>query len=181
MCATRPRTMGSTGSGRSRLWLLALVLLAGGALVQACTDNKGGGGPFPTGQTGHADTPSEMIVRVGVNPNRVELNRRAGITVLVTNFNGRALPGRHVQLSTSADRLQVLVDGALLDQVDGFTDIDGKFVAFLFCDPAVGGVTATITAFVEGAVGTGTVICGSGGVTPTGTGEGEPPAPAKKS
>jgi hypothetical protein len=153
MCARLPRgRTRSTGSGRSRIGLLALLLLVGGALVQACTNQTSGGGPsFPAGQTGTADFPEAIIVRVGVNANAIELNRKAGITVLVTNFNGHPLEGRHVQMSTTFGRL---------DQVDGFTDVDGKFVTFLFCDPDSGAGSATVTAFVQGAVGQNTVTCG---------------------
>jgi hypothetical protein len=182
MCARRPRgRTRSTGSGRSRIWLLALLLLVGGALVQACTNQTSGGGPsFPSGQTGTADFPEAIIVRVGVNANTIELNRKAGITVLVTNFNGFPLEGKHVQMSTSFGRLDI---------VDGFTDVDGKFVTFLFCDPDIGSGIATVTAFVQGAIGTATVTCGGGAAptaggtgtgTPSGGGTGTPVTQAKK-
>jgi hypothetical protein len=161
MCATRPRTMartmGRTSSGRSRIWVAVLVLLVGGALVQACTDNKQAS-TFPTGQTGHSDTALDVRVVIGLNPNSVEVGRRIGITVLVTNFNGRPLEGRHVQLTTTAERL---------DQVDGFTDPDGKFVTFLFCDSAGG---ASIVAFVEGATSQPASATCAGAPTGTTTG-----------
>lgn len=167
MCATLPRgRTRSTGSGRSRIWLLALLLLVGGALVQACTNQTSGGGPsFPAGQTGTADFPEAIIVRVGINANTIELNRKAGVTVLVTNFNGHPLEGRHVQMSTTFGRL---------DQVDGFTDVDGKFVTFLFCDPDAGAGSATVTAFVQGQIGSATVTCGGAPTTPTTTASGTP-------
>jgi hypothetical protein len=143
---------GSTGFGRS-IGLLAVLLLVGG-LLYACSNQSGSSGPtFPAGQTGHADNPAQIHVQVAVNPNTIELGRRAGITVLVTNTNGRPLQGLHVQLST---------DVGSLDVVDGFTDPDGKFVSFLRitdtdANNAGGKHEATVTAFVEGAVGTATV------------------------
>jgi hypothetical protein len=137
--------------------MLVVLLLAGGALVQACSNQTSGGGPsFPSGTTGHADNPSQITVRVGINPNSIEFGRRAGVTVLVTNQNGRPLEGRHVQLSTTVGKLDV---------VDGFTDADGKFVSFLVItalDAAnVAGVTqAVVTAFVDGATGSAVVNFG---------------------
>jgi len=153
------RALRSSGFGRSRTWLVT-ALLAGGLLVQACSNQTSGSGTpsFPAGTTGHGDGPTQVIVNVATNPNAVELNRRIGITVLVTNFNGRPLEGRHVQLSTTFQKL---------DQVDGFTDADGKFVTFLFCDPAVGAGSATVVAFVEGTSNFAQVTCGT--PTPTGT------------
>jgi hypothetical protein len=127
-------------------------------LVQACSDNKGPAGPtLGSGQVGHADAPEQIVVQVAINPNTIELGRRAGVTVLATNLNGRPLENKHVQLSTSVGRL---------DRVDGFTDGLGKFVSFLLITEqdaanASGLVQATVTAFVEGAVGTGTVNFGT--------------------
>ncbi len=143
--------MGSNGAGRSGIWLLGgLLVLA--ALSQACTDQSGSKGPtFPATQTGEADTSSQIKVQVAVNPNQIELGRRAGITVLVTNTNGRPLEGRRVQVSTSHGRL---------DTVDGVTGADGKFVTFLFapCGSVTAGTAVTVTAFVESATsGTATV------------------------
>ena len=141
--------MGKTGSRRHAFLVLSVLALVA-MFVQACSDNKGPAGPtFGADQTGHADTAAQIVVQVAVNPNTIELGRRAGITVLVTNTNGRPLEGRHVQLSTTAGRL---------DRVDGFTDSFGKFVSFLFADPAnTAGGTATVTAFVEGATGAASV------------------------
>jgi hypothetical protein len=142
--------------------MLLVLLLAGGALVQACSNQTSGGGPsFPSGTTGHADNPSQITVRVAINANSIEFGRRAGVTVLVTNQNGRPLEGRHVQLSTTVGRL---------DTVDGFTDADGKFVSFLLItalDAAnVAGVTqAVVTAFVDGA--TGSAVVNFGPITAT--------------
>jgi len=141
---------GSTGSWRL-IGLLA-VLLVVGALLQACSNQGGSSGPsHPAGQTGTADNPTQIIVRVAINPNTIELGRRAGVTVLVTNTNGRPLQGRHVQLSTSVGQLDV---------VDGFTDADGKFVSALrvtAADVTSGQSSATVTAFVDGAVGSAVV------------------------
>ena len=142
--------MGSEGSRRHGFWTLAVVALVG-LLVQACSDNKGPAGPsFPSGQTGHADTPAQILVRVAINAGTIELNRRAGITVVVTNLNGRPLANRLVQLSTTV---------GTLDRVDGFTDADGKFVTTLRVTEAdaTGRTSATVTAFVEGASGQGTI------------------------
>ena len=154
MCATgRGKTLGNTGSGRARIFLLA-ALLGLGALVQACTDQKGSKGTtFPTGTTGNAETSGSIRVQVAINPNTIELGRTAGITVLVSNTNGLPLEGRLVQLSTSVGRLNV---------VDGFTDAAGKFVSALRVTAtdlanAAGVTSATVTAFVEGASGTAVV------------------------
>jgi hypothetical protein len=154
------RTTASRGDRRHkahRAWILAILALA--ALVQACTDNNGKapGPTFPAGTAGFASTGADLRVQVAVNPNTIEVGRRAGITVLVTNLNGRGIQGKHVQLSTSA--------GAL-DVVDGFTDLDGKFVSFLkisASDTVAGQTSATITAFVEGATGTAQVFFGTAG------------------
>lgn len=148
MCATRRgKTFGSTGSGRARTFLLAALLLLG-ALVQACSDQKGSKGTsFPTGTSGNAETSASIRVQVAINPNTIELGRTAGITVLATNTNGLPLEGRLVQLSTSVGRLNV---------VDGFTDAAGKFVSALRVTAsdvanAAGATSATVTAFIEGA------------------------------
>jgi hypothetical protein len=152
--------MGKTGSPRRAILILCGLALVS-ALVQACSDNTGPAGPSfgsgGAGQVGHADSAAQILVQVAVNPNTIELGRQAGITVLATNPNGRALPNKHVQLSTTV---------GTLNRVDGFTDAGGKFVAFLRITEqdaanAAGLVQATITAFVEGAVGTGTVNFGA--------------------
>lgn len=149
--------MGKTGSRRQAFWVLSVLALVA-LLVQACSDNKGPAGPtFGAGQTGHADTTADIRVQVAINPNTIELGRRAGITVLVTNTNGRPLEGRHVQLSTNVGQLDV---------VDGFTDAGGKFVSFIRITEqdaanSAGLVQATVTAFVEGATGQGTVNFGT--------------------
>ena len=150
--------MGKTVSRVGGFWCLVVVLLVG-AMAQGCSDNKGPAGPtFGAGQTGHADTVAQIVVQVAINPNTIELGRRAGITVLVTNTNGRPLEGRHVQLSTNVGQLDV---------VDGVTDALGKFVSFIRITEqdaanAAGLVQATVTAFVEGAFATATVNFGTG-------------------
>lgn len=151
----KPDGMGSESRcGRPRA--VPLVLLWG-LLLAACSDNKGPAGPAAgAGQTGHADTTAQIRVQVAVNPNTIELGRRAGITVLVTNLNGRPLEGRHVQLSTNVGKLDV---------VDGFTNREGKFTSALRITEqdalnAAGLTFATVTAFVEGATGTATVNFG---------------------
>src|SRR5438093_630388 len=96
------RTMGSSGFGRSRTWLV--VALLGAALsIQACSNQTPGSGTpsFPSGTTGHGDGPTQVIINVAINPNRQDVGGRIGITVLVVNFNGRPLEGKHVQLSTT--------------------------------------------------------------------------------
>jgi hypothetical protein len=148
--------MGKMGSRRHAFLVLSVLALVA-MFVQACSDNKGPAGPtFGAGQTGHADTAAQIVVQVAINPNTIELGRRAGITVLVTNLNGRPLQGRHVQLSTNVGQLDV---------VDGFTDAGGKFVSFIRITEqdaanAAGLVQATVIAFVEGATGQGTVNFG---------------------
>lgn len=157
--------MGTTT--RSRSWLFTTLLLLG-ALVQACTNQSGSSGPsHPAGQTGHADTTAQIRVQVSPHKAAVGLGEVLGITVLVTNLNGRPLEGRHVQLGITN------AQAGRLTEVDGFTDVDGKFVSFLFCETDS---APEITAFVEGATDSRTVTCGTGGTTTaTGTGTGIPP------
>jgi hypothetical protein len=156
---------GSTGFGRS-IGLLAVLLLVGG-LFYACTNQEGSQGPsFPAGQTGHADTAGERVVQVAIHRAIVDVGDRVGITVLVTNLHGQPLQGLHVQLGITNN------GPGKLDQVDGFTDPDGKFTTFLLCN-AAGSTPTEITAFVEGAVGKGTCQCGFP-VTPTPTQTGTP-------
>jgi hypothetical protein len=165
MAATLRRlATGSTGFGRS-IGLLAVLLLVGG-LFYACTNQEGTQGPsFPAGQTGHSDTAKDIRVQVAIHRAVVDVGDRVGITVLVTNTNGRPLQGLHVQLGISNNM------PGKLDQVDGFTDPDGKFTTFLLCTDA-GTKPTEITAFVEGATGVGTCQCGfptTPTPTPTGT------------
>ena len=152
------RVMERAGTRRGRFLVVSVLALVA-VFVQACSDNRGPAGPtFGAGQTGHADTAANIRVQVAINPNTIELGRRAGITVLVTNTNGRPLEGRHVQLSTNVGQLDV---------VDGVTDALGKFVSFIRITEqdaanAAGLVQATVRAFVEGAVGEATVNFSTG-------------------
>jgi Big-like domain-containing protein len=148
---------------RSKIWLFASLLVLGG-FVQACTNQSSSNGPsFPAGQTGTADTTSQLIIRVVAHRAQADVGDRIGLTVLVTNSNGRALEGRHVQLGITNGQV------GRLDQVDGFTDADGKFVTFLFCNDAGAPVVA---AFVEGATSSVSVTCGAPAGSGTGTGTG---------
>lgn len=146
--ATRRAVGSRTGrwAGLRALAMLALVV----ALGQACSDNKGPAGPkFPAGQTGTSD--GGVVVFIGINPNTIEPGRRAGITVVARTPNGRGIPGLHVQMSTTIGKL---------DDVDGFTDADGKFVTFLFISPAeaVQASGGVVTAFVEGGTASNAVF-----------------------
>ena len=142
---------------RSKIWTLVAVLVLGG-LIHACSNQSSSSGPsFPAGQTGTADTTSQLILRVVAHRAQADVGDRIGLTVLVTNSNGRALEGRHVQMGITNGQV------GRLDQVDGFTDADGKFVTFLFCNESGAPVVA---AFVEGATSSVTVTCG----TPTASG-----------
>src|SRR5581483_147447 len=138
-------------------WLLGLasLLLTIGGLIQACSDNKGPVGPRSAQTTGFANTAADIVVQVAINPNSITPGRRAGVTVLVTNVNGQPLAGKKVQLST---------DVGSLDQNFGTTNAAGQFSTFIRIsnEDAANATTtsATVTAFVEGAVGTGTVNFG---------------------
>ncbi len=157
----KPDLMGSR-SRRGRHGALPVVLLWG-LLLAACSDNKGPAGPTAgAGQVGHADTTSQLQVDIALNPTAVEVNRRIGVTVLVTNQNGRPLAGRHVQLSLA----QAGAPAARLDRVDGDTDAGGKFVSFILC---IGPGDGTVTAFVEGAEADAEFTCGSSTETTTTT------------
>jgi hypothetical protein len=131
------RAMTRPGSRGPVAWLLTILVL-GAALIQACSDNTGPAGTtFPTGVTGTA-TEGLFTVNITLNPNSVQINQRIGITVLVQSVSGIGIQGEHVQVGTTAGRLDI---------VDGFTDADGKFVTFLLCD---GAFVAQITAVVRG-------------------------------
>ncbi len=157
--------MGATLRSKTGLFTILVVL---GALLGACSNQSGSSGPsHPAGQTGHADSTSQIRVQISPHRASVDVNDRVGLTVLVTNTNGRPLEGRHVQLGITNQQR------GTLDQVDGFTDADGKFVTFLLCTDDA---SPTITAFVEGATASTTVTCGAGSTTTT-TGTGIPPTP----
>ncbi len=138
-------------------WLLGLasLLLTIGGLIQACSDNKGPVGPRSAQTTGFANTAADIVVQVAINPNSITPGRRAGVTVLVTNVNGQPLAGKKVQLST---------DVGSLDQNFGTTNAAGQFSTFIRIsnEDAANATTtsATVTAFVEGASGTGIVNFG---------------------
>jgi hypothetical protein len=136
------------------------LFFAVGALIQACSDNKGPAGPSRTAAgnvptTGFANTSAEIRVQVGVNPNSITPGRRAGITAFVTNLNGQPLAGKMVQFSTDVGKLDTTV---------GTTNAAGQFSTALFitaADAANATTTfATVTAIVDGAVGTGIVNFG---------------------
>lgn len=155
------------------LVVLGLLLVAG--ILQACSDNNGSTGPTfecreqkggvkvlaectgsPAPTTGFANTSAEIRVQVAVNPNTITPGRRAGVTVIVTNLNGQPLAGKTVKFST---------DVGSLDQVEGKTNAQGQVSTTLSITPtdaanAQGKTSATVTAFVEGAVGTATVNFG---------------------
>ncbi|HLE44014.1 MAG TPA: hypothetical protein VJB36_08365 [Methylomirabilota bacterium] len=155
--------MGATLRSKTGLLTILVVL---GALLGACSNQSGSSGPsHPAGQTGHADSTGQIRVQVSPHRAAVDVGDRIGLTVLVTNFNGRALEGRHVQLGITNGQ------PGQIDQVDGFTDVDGKYVTFLLCT-ADG--SPEITAFVEGQTGTATVVCGAGSTVPLPT----PPPPS---
>jgi hypothetical protein len=144
-----------------RPWtLVAFGLLMTATLIQACSDNDGTSGPRfaggPAATTGFANTAGDIVVQLGINPNSITPGQRAGVTAFVTNRNGQPLGGKRVQFSTSVGSLDTTV---------GTTNSAGQFSTFLrvsSTDAAntPGGI-ATVTAFVEGAIGTGTVNFGA--------------------
>jgi hypothetical protein len=165
------------------LVVLALLLVAG-TLIQACTDNdhttgptfacnekpvgRGAGsgnarslaacpqsgGPVPT--TGFANTSAEIRVQVGINPNSITPGTRAGVTAFVTNLNGQPLAGKNVQFSTDVGSLdQTVVPTNAQGQASTTLRVTATDVA-----NATGKTAATVTAFVEGASGQGTVTFG---------------------
>ncbi len=166
------RAMTSRRYRGGRPWTLAILLSVAALLIQACSDNSGPAGPSfqcteartaqtrtvsaaatcgPAPSTGHADTAGQIRVQVGVNPNTIEIGRRAGVTVFVTNTNGLPLPDKLVQLSPDVGTLDVTV---------GRTNAQGQFSSSLriaATDTTAGKTSATVTAFVEGAVGNAVV------------------------
>jgi hypothetical protein len=151
--------------GRGRWWpttgLLAALVLAG-VLVQGCSDNNGRVTQNTVPVIGVANTSANITVQVGVNPNSITPGRRAGVTAFVTNTNGFPLAGKSVQFSTTV---------GTLDQTVVTTNAAGQASTTLSITATdaqnAGGTSATVTANVEGAVGTGSVNFG----TPT------PPTP----
>lgn len=144
-------------------WVLAIpgLLVAAGLLIQACSDNKGTTGPKfaggPAASTGFANTAADIVVQVGINPNSITPGQRAGVTAFVANKNGQPLAGKKVQFSTDVGSLDVTV---------GTTNAGGQFsttIRISATDAANSGKTAaTVTVFVEGAIGTGIVNYGAG-------------------
>jgi len=160
-----------------RPWTLVVfgLLLLAGTLIQACSDNNGSTGPTfecreqkggvrvvaqctgaPAPSTGFANTSADIRVQVAVNPNAITPGRRAGVTAFVTNLNGQPLAGKVVQFST---------DVGTLDKVAVTTNGAGQASTTLSITPidaasASGKTFATVTAFVEGAFGTGIVNFG---------------------
>jgi hypothetical protein len=139
---------------------VALGFLLVVAALAACSDNNGTTGPRfaggPAASTGFANTAADIRVQVGINPNSITPGQRAGVTAFVTNTNGQPLGGKMVQFSTSVGSLDTTV---------GRTNSAGQFSTFLRISTtdagnASGGI-ATVTAFVEGAIGTGTVNFGA--------------------
>ncbi len=145
----RGGAMGRTGSRRHRIWTLAL-LLAVGALAQACSDNKGSS-EFPATVTGTTQG-GLFLVQVVANPPAIELGRQTTITVFVLSLNGVPVPGRQVDVSST---------GGVLNPTSGVTDANGRFntVLSLPCQGGipVGATAVTVTALVEGIIAAGTV------------------------
>jgi len=157
------------------------LLLVAGTLIQACSDNNGATGPrfecreekggvkvlsqcagSPAPTTGFANTSAEIRIQVAVNPNSISPGQRAGITAFVGNLNGQPLAGKTVQFST---------DVGSLDKTAVTTNAQGQASTTLRVssdDVTNSGKTAaTVTAFVDGAVGQGTVNFGGNPVPPT--------------
>ena len=163
-----------------RPWTLVVfgLLLVAGTLIQACSDNNGTVGPTfecreakagassktlaactgsPAPTTGFANTSADIKVAVVINPNAITPGRRAGVTALVTNLNGQPLAGKSVQFSTdvgSLDLVVVTTNGA--GQASTWLSITATDVT-----NAQGKTSATVTAVVEGAFGTGVVNFGT--------------------
>lgn len=163
-----------------RPWTLVVfgLLLMAGTLIQACSDNNGSTGPTfecreakagassrtlaactgsPAPTTGFSNTSAEIKVVVAINPNTITPGRRAGVTAIVTNLNGQPLAGKVVKFSTDVgtlDLVTVVTNGAgLASTTLSVTAVD--------VTNAQGKTSATVTAFVEGAFGTGIVNFGS--------------------
>jgi hypothetical protein len=144
------------GSWRRRPgWLVALVVAA--TVAAGCSDNNGRMTPTSASTTGFADSAADIRVQLGVNPNSITPGRRAGVTAFVTNTRGLPLAGKTVQFST---------DVGSLDRTVVTTNASGQASTTLSITPtdainAQGQTSATVTAFVDGAVGTGTVNFGA--------------------
>ena len=157
------------------LLVLALLLVAG-TLIQACSDNNGSTGPrfecreqkggvkvlaqctgSPAPTTGFANTAADIKVSLGINPASITPGQRAGVTAFVTNLNGLPLAGKNVQFSTDVGSLdQTVVQTNAQGQASTTIRISSDDVT-----NATGKSAATVTAFVDGAVGIGTVTFGA--------------------
>jgi hypothetical protein len=157
------------------------LLLAAGTLIQACSDNNGSTGPrfecreqkggvkvlsqctgSPAPTTGFANTSAEIKVQVGINPNSITPGTRAGVTAFVTNLNGLPLAGKSVQFSTDVGSLDTtVVPTNAQGQASTYLRVSAQDVT------NSGKSAATVTAFVDGAVGTGTVNFGGNPVPAT--------------
>jgi hypothetical protein len=128
--------------GAGPLVLTAFLLI--GALLAACTDNRGPSGPpFPAKVVGDAiGGPGGTIsIQVSVTPGVVDRGRRASVEVFVTSINGAPLPNRRVSLSSA---------GGSFDQASGTTDGEGSFRTTIFVPCTVAAGPYGITAVVEG-------------------------------
>jgi hypothetical protein len=152
-----------------RPWTLVVfgLLLMTATLIQGCSDNDGTSGPKfaggPAATTGFANTAADIVVQLGINPNSITPGQRAGVTAFVTNRNGQSLGGKRVQFSTSLGSLdQTVVTTNAAGQASTTLRVSASDVA------NAGGATgsATVTAFVDGAIGTGVVSFG-GNPVPT--------------
>jgi hypothetical protein len=134
-------------------WLVALVLA--GTVTAGCSDNNGRATPTSADATGFANTSADIKIFLGINPSSITPGQRAGVTAVVTNTNGQPLAGKSVQFSTTVGSL---------DTVSGTTNSKGQFSTFLRVSQTdvtnCNCTSGTVTAFVEGAQGTGTVNFG---------------------
>jgi hypothetical protein len=135
-----------TSARHRRPWTLAVcgLLLAAGALIQACSDNSGPVGPtFPAKVVGDAiGGPAGTInIQVTVSPGIVERGRRTGVTFFLTSAGGAPLQGRTISFSSTSGKF---------DALSGVTDVNGTFSTTLLisCDVPEG--AGSITAVVEG-------------------------------
>lgn len=169
-----------TGGGRRRglgPGLLTVgILLAVGAVLQACSDNKGPAGPSfrgaPVKVVGDAiGGPNGTInIKASVSPGVITRGRRATVEILLTSPGGAPLVGRRVFLSSPGGRF---------DQASGVSDGNGIFSTTMFVPCEVADKSYAIVAVVEGksatlegafTVVTATTNDPCAGITPTPTG-----------
>jgi hypothetical protein len=145
-------------------WLVALVLA--GTVAAGCSDNNGRATPSSADTTGFANSPADINVQIGINPNTITPGQSAGVTAFVTNTNGLPLAGKKVQFSTSVGSVaQTVVTTNAAGQASTTLRVSESDVA----NAGGGSGTATVTAFVDGAIGTGVVSFGGNPVPPTAT------------